>query len=399
MQLKDLIGLDEEKNNIIRVNLPYFLLRNKPEIKERQMVIFFGGAPKDLTLSEPQKYYSKMNECLDYVRKNYADYELVYKPHPADLEEKNHINLSGFNIIEEKSNAEIYLWKNLQRIEHAFAVNSWSAAVAFSFGLKANVFYPCFKNILSAAFIKSTDAFFREMPAQFFINNLNVPLSTKEIGNIEDKLLISEIKRILGSKEGTVWMTIAVTDYIAIVLATAKIIKGLDPKRKINLIISRHHRWEVIDLDRDIKSFFDSIFILPRIFYSLKPKRLAAAVSLALKIRRWNIGQNDIIFGTSHFEFVENCFVSYHRKAKRILMIMQRDINWYYNPQSFLFSQKDFRWNKASYFYNKILEPLLGLFRTVYLSYKKEDVFNLNRYQKPLNRVYDEVIILKVPRA
>ena len=46
----------------------------------------------------------------------------------------------------------------------------------------------------------------------------------------------------------------------------------------------------------------------------------------------------------------------------------------------------------AAWFYNLILEPLLGLYRTIYMD-DPGKVMNFRRYQKPISDIYDQVYL------
>ena len=71
---------------------------------------------------------------------------------------------------------------------------------------------------------------------------------------------------------------------------------------------------------------------------------------------------------------------------------MKLNLDWMYSiSRSEVLSDDKFYQIKSSIFYNRILEPLLGLNRTLYLKSGDGTVFNISRYEKPLNDVYDRV--------
>lgn len=396
MNLRNFPGVNQQIKNIYRADLPYFWLSKNESAQNKNWVVFFGGALKDMDSSaDRREYVRKTNLCLDFVRNKYKGLELYYKPHPSDLDEQKLLDLRFFEIINEKSNAEIFLLKNVSRIKYAFAVNSWAAASAYSFGANSYLFLPLFKSIFGEKLFRAMLDCFPGMPESFFISDLLLLPPENRVNLQEDRTLEINFRRILGEKSGKIWFIITTTDYAAIIISLARMVKLIDPMRPVGLIIYRHHRWDRINPD-DLKSYFNEIQIFPRLFYSLKPSRLFRAIKLAKIIKGFKVSSDDIIIGTSHFEFAENCFVSYHKSAKKITVLTEKEFHLFYEMDHY--QDVYFRQNKASLFYNKIFEPILGLHRTMFLSQEGGDFFNLTRYQRPLNEIYDEVYILGVPR-
>lgn len=402
MNLSKSPGVNEKIKNIYRANLPYFWLLKENGGQEKNQIIFFGGASKDLDRSVDMPAYIKTtNQCLDYVRNRFGNLELYYKPHPADHDEQKLLDLRSFKVINEKSNAEMFLLKNAARIKCAFAVNSWAAASAYSFGINSYLFLPLFKSIFGEKIFVAIRDCFPGMPNSFFIASLEGPLIENRVDfqselSLPGKTLEENFRRILNERNGKIWFIITITDYAAIIVSLAKMVKLIDPARHLSLIIYKHHRWDSID-PGDLKPHFDDIQIFPRLFYSLKLGRLLQSIKLALKIKKIPVGKDDVIFGTSHAEFAENCFVSYHKWAKKVALLTEKEFHLFYETDHYL--NVNFRQNKAGFFYNHFFEPLLGLSRTLFFSQAGGDIFNLTRYQKPLNELYDEVYILNVPRS
>lgn len=397
MNIQKYPGINEKIKNIHRADLPYFWLLKEAGYKEKNQIIFFGGASKDFDSSVDMPAYIKMtNRCLDYVRQHFGNYELYYKPHPADPDEQKLLDLRLFKVINEKNNAEMFLLKNTVRIKCAFAVNSWAAASAYGFGISSYLFLPLFKNIFGEKVFAAIFDCFPGMPESFFIDNLERPLIENAVDFQKDEIFEENFRRILNEKSGKIWFVIAITDYVAIIMSLAKMIKLIDPARPLNLIIFKHHRWDSVDLG-ELKPHFKEILIFPRLFYSLRPSRLIKAIKMARAIKNLKIGAEDIIVGASHFELAENCLISYHKSAKKIALLTEKEFHLFYETEHY--GDVNFRQNKAGLFYNKILEPLLGLHRTLFFSQAGGDIFNLTRYQRPLNELYEEVYILGAPRT
>lgn len=411
MDIKKLVSINTKFNNITKMPMPYWWGVDKKigrpsEDPGKKMVVFFGNdmmATSGLGVAERDLYFAKCNECLDFIRRNFNDYALYYKPHPVDEKEPEKesffLNLKGFNLVEEKITAELFLWNNLNRIRATFSIGSWSSFGAYSMGLNSYVFYKCFSGgIYPKEYIWSHDIVFSEMPEPFFISDFNQRLIANERMLEKDKLLELNLKKVLSKNTGKVWLICSFSESIVMLTILSELIKSLAPARQVGLIVNRSHRWDVINTDY-FKNYFDEIFFLPRIFYSLKPVRLWKAVKTAWRIKNFKVFPGDVLIAATQPEFVENCLISYHKNNLRIGFMTARDFNGQYNHQNAIFTKhNDFRFNKATWFFNKIFEPLLGLNRTVYMAFSQEKSCYVNRYQKPINEIFDELYIMDIPK-
>jgi len=399
MNPKKLKDTDKTLKNVFEIPVPYGWavkrMIQEPD-KDKRKIIFFGNDLDgiiDLGVDK-EKYIARVNQCLNFLRKHYAGYQLYLKPHPASMNEADFLDLKGFTIIDDKTTSEIFLWKNWGQIHSVFAVNSWSTFGAYSMGLNAHLFYRYFADIFGGKFFEQMEDMFFRMPASFFIGDLNDrPLDNAPVLKADD-LLEGDLKKILNNNKGTVWLNISATEYVVLMVALAKLIKKTDPSRKVALIVSRHRRWNIINLD-DIRDHFDEIVIMPRVYYTLRPRRLLTAIRTSWKIRRFPIAPQDIFISASQVEFVENCFVSYHKKNIRIGLVMNRDFHTHYSQDSLAYIRNDdFRFSKGSWFFNRIFEPILGLNRSVFMYYEQGEGIYITRYQKPINTVFDRVYLL-----
>lgn len=398
--VKKLAGINTKIDNVFRVSLPYLWSLNKKETDSksgfsRRMVIFFGGDMKgilDPDFADKDLYVTKCNECLDYIRRNFSEDDLYYKSHPADEKEQLFLNLVGFNLIQDKITAELFLWKNLPKIKYVFAVNSWSAVSAHSFGLNAYLFNRLFKNVYGSKYYESVETYLAQVPDSLFITDFKQKPVENRTSIAKDEQLERDIRELFYDFRGKIWLVFSNTEFVISAISLARFIKSLLPNTKINLVVSRHPRWDFVKLD-EISGYFDEIKFFPRIFYSLEPRKLFNNFKTALAIKKLGVNSEDIIISFSQVEFLENCFLSYHRRNKRLGFITERDFNFHYNPENQIFSSNDsFRFTKASWFYNKIWEPLLGLNKTVFQLYDDGELFVI-RYQKPINDIFSKVFI------
>ncbi len=406
MDIKKLAGVNTKINNILQFPLPYwrsFEGESKPlnswpeENKKNKMVVFFGNDMKGilgLGVANRGAYIRKCNECLDYVRRNFSDFKLFYKPHPGDEKEQSFLNLKDFNLIKDGVTAEIFLWQNINRIRAAFSILSFSAFNAYNMGLESHVFYRFFPDVLGQEFVRTFDEAYFEMPPSFYIEDLKQKPEDNSRILKEDKLLESNLKKILNKNTGRIWFFCSFSEHAVILAILANIIKDLLPGKPIGLIVSHHYRWDSI---KDyLKNYFDEIIFMPRIFYSLRPGKLWKALKTARQIKNFKIMPNDLLIIASQPDFVENCFNSYHQNCLRIGIMLKRDFNTY-NMQNWIYTGNSrFRFNKATWFFNKIFEPILGLNRCLYLAFTGMKGFYLNRYQRPINEVFNKLIIFHV---
>lgn len=400
MNLKNLKKADEKAENVFRISTPYGLISHLDSDQHNKRKVIFWGA-SFLKLSDQLKvedYVKMTNECLDYIRRECASYELYYKPHPAEKDELRRLNLKSFKILEDPSLAEIFLWKNLNQISHSFSIASNASLAAHNFGLNSYAFYKLFESAVGAATFRAWQDYFKDSPDQIFITDLNMPLKENRTELRRDGLLEQNIRKLLEENGGKIWFTIVEPSPVMIMVAVAKLIKNISPERKIGLIISEQRRWHIVDMN-DFKDYFDEIKFMPRIYYSLRSNKIWAAVLQAIKIRNMKIGAQDVIvsfMAFPNFSFVENCLISYFKKNKKITFCYSINFDLMYALKfSDFFKKADFKTKPASVFFNIILEPLLGLFRTVYLQYGDGRVFNVTRHDKPLDDIFDQVYLTR----
>ena len=391
--LKKLKRLNAAKNNIAVFETPYHVFNNFDLGKnEKKMVIFMGMDFHNLPSSlNKNSFIDIENKCLDYVRKECAGYDLYYKPHPAEKDERDYLNLTSFKFIEDPSISEFFLVKNISKIQYVFSPFSWISVSAYAMGLNSYVFSNLFKTAMNEAQVGFYGDYFKEMPPQFFINSFDQKLTENKSVPGRDELFEKEIRDIISSKKGTAWFVIVDPGLLPIIIAMAQLIKSIDPNRNTNLVISRHNRWDKMNIE-EIGPYFDAIRTFKRTFYSLRPQKIFDAVKIALSAKKLPIGGEDIIFGFTNTGFLENCLISYHKEAMKIACQAKLNLEWMYSiNRSEVLSDDKFYQIKSSIFYNRSLERLLVLNRTLYLKSGDGTVFNISRYEKPLNDVYDRV--------
>lgn len=141
---------------------------------ERPLAVFFGTPFLLVRNLEPVVYRECLNRCLDFLRRHYAaSCRLLYRPHPAETSETEDLNLSGFEIENDREVAELFFLRRFRSMAAVFSVSSTVSRVAFNNGIDAYCFWPCFP------FARTSAQFFEkvmgEVPPQFEIRDLSRP--------------------------------------------------------------------------------------------------------------------------------------------------------------------------------------------------------------------------------
>lgn len=401
MQINKIVGTNETKRNIVRFPSPYWeFARTRTDVKTDQTdVIVFGNDIQSGIYAfgkNEDRYIAKFNECLAAIRKRYPNCNLYYKPHPADIEtEQELLDLRGFRIINEKITAELFLIKHWDRIRAVFSIESLSSFSAYALGLNAYSFIRCFSGIYNPKFTGTVEDMYSDMPPSFFIKVPDQDIIDNAQILVEDVKWKQSVKALLDKNPGDIWLFSSFSEKIILLSILAGYIKELSPERRVVLIISDHRRWKFVGEDF-IRENFDKIVVFPRIFYSLRPKKLWQAIQVARQVGRLKILSGDIIFVATQPDFVEDCLVSYHKKNTKIALLWNRDMYGQYDLGNVTYQNNTFNFNKATWFFNRIFEPLLGLHRSIYTEVSHSPGVYQNRYQEPLNDIFDTVHVFNV---
>src|SRR3989344_4385310 len=174
---------------------PYYwlgALKGRPE--SEKLIVFFGADFRNIPEVNSELFIEKTNRCLDYIRRNYADCQLIYRPHPDETDESHLFNLTSFSVQKDDQIAETFLWKNRERIKYIFSVCSTSSIAGFNMGLNAYSFYRYFRELFKGASRIFDDHYFTGFPDDFFIENLSVPLFANKRELKEDYELLESFK-------------------------------------------------------------------------------------------------------------------------------------------------------------------------------------------------------------
>ncbi len=288
--------LSANKDNVERVPWPYYWLGSASNSGQGNWAVFLGTDFHTMTEVDTELFIKKTNQCLDYVRKNCPDCRLIYRIHPDEKKETKLLDLRLFIVEKDGQMAEDFLWANRERVKYVFSVCSSASVSAFNMGLNSYCYYNYFKDVFKGEYKLFLVHFLSGLPTSFFIDNMDSPLLDNKIKLEEDKQLKNSFETILKENNGPVWFIVTENRYLLAILGLTRMIRMISPERKVNLIISRHHRWTDEKLN-ELKNIFDKIITFPRTFYSLKPQKLVSALITAKKIkRRWSAAwRRDIV--------------------------------------------------------------------------------------------------------
>jgi hypothetical protein len=137
---------------------------------ERHRVILFGTPFLLIHNLSPDVYIEHLNQCLDYLRRNYPNTDLIYRPHPIETKEASRLNLQGFQIEDDREAAELYFMRHFASIDAVYSVSSTVSRTALNYGLNAYSLWCVFPFPETAA--RFFERLMGEVPHEFDIRDL-----------------------------------------------------------------------------------------------------------------------------------------------------------------------------------------------------------------------------------
>ena len=388
--------VDKDAKNILITSPPYYLFGRSGADITRNIVLVLGDNFKKFPFpDDEQECIDVFNKCLDFVRRECVDCKLYYKPHPTSLDNDAGIyDLRSFEILKDRTAAEIFFYENFNQIKHVFSPCSLASLSAYGLGLNSHVFFRLLKTSwgeLGRAYFKS---YLEGMPESYFISDLDQPLKENKKLLEKDVFFENHLAKQLDENPGTVWFTIVDPACLQSVLVISKLIKKLSPNRKVGLLIMRHERWNSINMDRIMKHF-DNFSFFPKVSYALKLTNLLNAFKTTVAVKRFKIKPGDIICGMDMGSFLENCFISYFKKNLSIQITTDQLFNFTHHFEAPP-DLSDFNVKWTTLFLNYIFVSVLGLHGSIRL-YRpsRKNGGQFTRYREAINKVFDVVYIFK----
>ncbi len=353
-------SMEKKYENVHRVRAPYYLTNSRP-VEYRNKVIFFGCDFNNISSdSNLQQFIALTNQCLDFIRRECRGLDLYYKPHPVEKDEYRLLDLSGFKIETDRAIGEWFLYKNSEQIKYVFSHFSTVSVSAYGLGLNSYIFFPVLRDVLGTVAGEGYERFLSVMPDSFYISDLNKKLEENRFKLDSDEFLETQWKLILDEHAGTIWFMLDDPGFLPLAASFAKLIKHLAPDRKAGILIMRHERWDLINVE-ELGLDFDQIVFFPLIIYSLRPRRLFAICKVVISVLRFDINSSDIFFALGPNTFLSNCFMSYYKRNFRIGLIRENDFKTNY-LFSYPLKDEDYQIKWSSLFYYKVIEPVLRLY-------------------------------------
>src|SRR3989338_7763242 len=378
---------------IQKISFPYLL--GSTAGGHEKIAIFFGTDFYNLPIGSDQKLFTlRTNGMLAYVRRHFPDVRLLYQPHPNETDEYTLLDLSGFEV-GKRTIADIFLAEQAPRIAGVFAACSWAAASAYSMGFRAGVFLDSLKDAIPDDALIGYRSYFAGFPDSFFINSFDQelpPLPPRR--EDEERRALESIEKAIGNAK-TVWFLSSDPAYV---VHAAMLAQHFKHKRlvSVNLISARTVRWRIVD-GSPLYAAFDKIVSVQSQKYTARPQNIPAILRDALELSRLPIRPNDAVISFAHPQFAENCILSWYPHIKKILMLESRWYHVNYEEEWKALPEAGFRTLPGVRFFNRVVEPLLRLHRTVYKEYADGKGTNIYRYAKPLESVFDTVFVLTPP--
>lgn len=382
---------------IQKIPFPYLINHSSAQSEKSRIVVFFStdffNLPAD---SNRNLFIERTNQALEYIRTQFPGCTLLYQAHPNEHDEQKYLNLTGF-AIGEPTIAEVLLWERSEEIEYVFSINSWASASAYLMGLHAAVFFELFDGALSPETMRGTRGYYAGFPSHFFLqsfsqNILTPQASVLQAGEKKEEESFRQISRAIQNPQ-KIWV---MANEPSAALSTAIILRRLRAQGlhvHTVLLKPRHRRWNVVPNTSTIFNIFDESIEIPYQWYSARPMKIYTAIRTALLIRRLPVKKGDLFISSSHPYFHEDCFLSYHQGIRKILFIESRWYNFTYGGGALRLKQEEFFTPFGARFFNLVLEPLLGLYRTIYRQYADGRVLNIHRYQHSLEEIYDSIFV------
>ena len=377
--------INDIKDNVHYVQFPLHLLSGGAS-GERKMIIFLGEDFRNLPDTDLDRAMKISNQCLDYIRRECAGCELYYKPHPTETNEHTMLNLDGF-IMMKRMPVEVFYIKHADEIQHVFSTCSMGSRMAYNFGFNSSLFLEPIFPALDPRTIQGFRELFSMLPAKCFIQDFSQPLRENRKEMNFDKALDEQIRTLIAGRHGTVWMLIGDPNSLPYAKVIDMLVKKHNPNMSMRLVISLHHRWGTMPMD-EVKKLFDYVLFIPRVFYSLRPDKLLRAWRAARLIRAWPVGKEDVIISRLGLAFTDDCFVSYFPRTPRVALMPKDFFDLACGEQNL--NVERYRRRLGAIFFNRVVEPLLGIERTKYFE-DKRSIAHIYRYARPLNDIFDAV--------
>lgn len=390
-----------EKDNpasdkIVNFPFPYFyLLSDTGESGARpDMAVFLGVDFKNLrqTLDLPA-FIRESNRCLDYMRRECVGCTLYYKPHPGETDEYTHLDLRSFEIIPKEENevAEVFFWKRLDRVKYVFSTVSTSVWSAYNLGLNSYTFTRCVEKGVGKDTGGARD-YYDQLPESFFINDYSEKLYENKKTLRPDPVSEAHLLKDLEG-ERDVWLVAGDPGMLVIYVSFAQLIRKHFPGKKVNMILIRHHRWSRVK-ESHYKDYFDSIVTFPRGLYSFRPRKFIEIIRTIRAVKNFELDPKDTLLLFANTNVVENCLLSFFPNKKIAIQYKS-----YFETNYELRELKVLRGEKARIrptiaIFSWLIEPLLGLHRSVYIEYADGKIVNIVRYILPASKIYDRIYLL-----
>lgn len=160
--------IGEKGRQNYRLPAPFVALKSLYKLEEKRPGILVAGDKTPFYEGWSEADQKKYQDFLDYLRENFKDYKLYFKP-KAGKTDPSKFNLNGFQVLNPEISLEEFCLRKL--IKKVISIMSTSSKVGAYFGIPSYVLYPIFD--ISAEFEQYLDGYFDDMRSVVRVKSLN----------------------------------------------------------------------------------------------------------------------------------------------------------------------------------------------------------------------------------
>jgi len=178
------------RNNDWRLPPPFIALKKiYKKSKDKSPIILVAGERTPLFPEWGREHQKKYEEFLDYLRENFKNYKLYFKPR-KDLTDSSKFNLKGFQVLSaDIPFEEVCLRKNVVKV---ISVKSTSSKVGAYFRIPAYLLYPMFNLPQNSKAV--LESYFDDMRSVIRVNKLED--LKKDFENISKNYNLEELSSL-----------------------------------------------------------------------------------------------------------------------------------------------------------------------------------------------------------
>lgn len=165
---------------------------------------------------------------------------------------------------------------------------------------------------------------------------------------------------------------------------------ALGKTSSVNLLISKHHYWNGIDI-QFLNEYFNKVYVFPKIVFSkILPREFAKMLIISERVRKLPIGARDIILVLSDNVFLESIIIRYYSNRRLVKIYPKHFYDMYVNgAPTGLFHEK-----AISKLWRYSMLRLLRLEPILYLQHLENPRLFMMPFLSDVNKLFDRVMFI-----